>query len=244
MNKHHARYLFVRAGILFFLVCLALKERPAKEPSPDWSVAVPERIQVPATEASANDNESYLSPVPFDQLQEENPDIIGWLSVEGTNINGSILQSEDNIKYLAVGYDGNENPAGAIFLDYECSGDFSGQHNIIYGHNMKNGMMFHDFVNFKQESYFKKHQNIIVYTPDKEIHLSPISIVCTESDGKRRITKFSDRTDFERYVKTMLEGGLYQEEQTGDMTRLWSFVTCSYEFDNARTILYARECDP
>ena len=41
----------------------------------------------------------------------------------------------------------------------------------------------------------------------------------------------------------MLEGGKYREVRSKDVTRLWSFVTCSYEFEDARTILYARECD-
>ena len=39
--------------------------------------------------------------------------------------------------------------AGAIYLDYESEPDFSGRHNIIYGHNMKNGSMFKDIVKYK-----------------------------------------------------------------------------------------------
>lgn len=63
-----------------------------------------------------------------------------------------------------------------------------------------------------------------------------------EADGIRRRTDFFDMTAFGGYVESMLEGGLYKEEQENDITRLWYFVTCNYEFDNARTILYAREC--
>lgn len=178
------------------------------------------------------------------QLQEINTDVVGWLRIEGTNIDGPILQAEDNTKYLTAGYDGAENPAGAVFLDYECERNFSGQHNILYGHNMKDGSMFHDLVNFKKKSYYRSHQNITVYTPVTEIHLRPVAVVCTEADGIRRRTDFFDMTALGEYVESMLEGGLYKEEQENDITRLWSFVTCSYEFDNARTILYARECGP
>lgn len=183
------------------------------------------------------ENESWIK-----QLQEINTEIAGWLRIEGTNIDGPILQAEDNTKYLTAGYDGKANPAGAFFLDYECESDFSGQHNIIYGHNMKNGSMFHDLLNFKKESYFREHQEIIIYTPEKEICLQPIAVVSTEADGRRRITDFADRTEFQSYVAAMLEGGKYREERTEDITKLWSFVTCSYEFEDARTILYAREC--
>ena len=108
---------------------------------------------------------------------------------------------------------------------------------------MKNGSMFHELLNFKKESYFREHQEIIIYTPEKEICLQPIAVVCTEADGRRRISDFADRTEFQSYVAAMLEGGKYREVRSKDVTRLWSFVTCSYEFEDARTILYARECD-
>lgn len=233
----------MRAGILFFLTFLALERYSGKEPAPG-KAAVTDRIEAQKTEELTKDSVRYHSPVPFEQLWKINPDIIGWISIDGTNINNPVLQAEDNTKYLTAGYDEEENPAGAVFLDYECERNFSGQHNILYGHNMKDGSMFHDLVNFKKKSYYRSHQNITVYTPDKEIYLCPVAVVCTEADGIRRRTDFFDKTAFGEYVESMLEGGLYKEEQENDITRLWSFVTCSYEFDNARTILYARECGP
>lgn len=41
------------------------------------------------------ENENWIK-----QLQEINTEIAGWLQIEGTNIDGPILQSEDNTKYL------------------------------------------------------------------------------------------------------------------------------------------------
>lgn len=233
----------MRAGILFFLAFLALEKYSGKEPKPG-NVAVSDRIVAQETEELTNDSRNYHSPVPFERFWKVNPDIIGWISIDGTNINYPVVQAEDNTKYLTASYDGTENPAGAVFLDYDCEHDFLGKHNIIYGHNMKDGSMFHDLVNFKKKSYYRNHQIITVYTPGKEIHLRPVAVVCTEADGIRRRTDFFNMTAFDEYVETMLEGGLYKEEQESDITRLWSFVTCSYEFDNARTILYARECGP
>lgn len=231
------------AGYLFFLALLALEKYTGKEANPG-NIAAPDRIEVQETEELTKDSGNYHSPVPFERFWKVNPDIIGWISIDGTNINYPVVQAEDNTKYLTASYDGTENPAGAVFLDYDCEQDFLGKHNIIYGHNMKDGSMFHDLVNFKKESYYRNHQIITVYTPGKEIHLRPVAVVCTEADGIRRRTDFFDMTAFDEYVETMLEGGLYKEEQESDITRLWSFVTCSYEFDNARTILYARECGP
>lgn len=154
----------MRAGILFFLTFLVLERYSGKEPAPG-KAAVPDRKEAQETEELTNDSGKYHSPVPFEQLWKINPDIIGWIFIDGTNINNPVLQAEDNTKYLTAGYDGAENPAGAVFLDYECERNFSRQHNILYGHNMKDGSMFHDLVNFKKKSYYRSHQNITVYDP-------------------------------------------------------------------------------
>ena len=39
--------------------------------------------------------------------------------------------------------------------------------------------------------------------------MQPIAVVCTEADGRRRITDFADRTEFQSYVAAMLEEGKY-----------------------------------
>ncbi|MEY8218998.1 class B sortase [Enterocloster aldenensis] len=194
------------AGVFFCcFLFICIKRMPGDKSQPvDYLSGI---SSIPAGKIDAvisPENESWIK-----QLQEINTEIAGWLRIEGTNIDGPILQAEDNTKYLTAGYDGKANPAGAFFLDYECESDFSGQHNIIYGHNMKNGSMFHDLLNFKKESYFREHQEIIIYTPEKEICLQPIAVVCTEADGRRRITDFADRTEFQSYVAAMLEEGKY-----------------------------------
>lgn len=36
--------------------------------------------------------------------------------------------------------------------------DFSDPYNLVYGHNMKNGGMFADVVDFTNKEYFETHQ--------------------------------------------------------------------------------------
>ncbi|MGL5434373.1 MAG: hypothetical protein ACRDBO_03095 [Lachnospiraceae bacterium] len=54
----------------------------------------------------------YESPIDFDALQEINPAIVGWIDVEGTNIDYPILQGEDNSHYLNFTYTGAANSSG------------------------------------------------------------------------------------------------------------------------------------
>ena len=131
--------------------------------------------------------------------------------------------------------------AGAIYLDYESEPDFSGRHNIIYGHNMKNGSMFKDIVKYKDEEYFMEHQDITVYTPEREYHLRPMSVLYTEPTGMRRKTKFATEESFQAYVEEMTKGCSFAQIPEKPLEQLWSFITCSYEFNDARTILYAYE---
>ena len=184
---------------------------------------------------------TYESPVKFDELRKINPDIVGWLRIADTKIDYPIVQTGNNETYLNTDFEGKKSVAGAVFLDYECEPDFSGRHNIIYGHNMKNGTMFKDIVKYKDEEYFKEHQDIIVYTPEREYHLRPISALYTDAGGIRRKTKFTTDESFQAYVEEMTKGCAFGQLPEEPVGQLWSFITCSYEFNDARTILYAYE---
>ncbi len=213
-----------------------------------------ERLQELATEKSSEetksnqDNETiaessgaYVSPIQFDALKAINPDIVGWLKIENTSIDYPIVQTDNNETYLDIDFEGKKNASGAIFLDYESEPDFSGRHNILYGHHMKNGSMFKDIIKYKEESFFKEHQDITIYTPEREIHLRPFTVLYTDADGERRRTKFDTEEDFNGYVEKMTKKGLFYQKPDEPIGTLWSFVTCSYELADARTILYAYE---
>lgn len=198
-----------------------------------------EEPEVEATEPETE--EPYESPIHFEELRKINPDIVGWLRIKDTAIDYPIVQAGNNDTYLKTDFEGKESVYGSIYLDYECEPDFSGRHNIIYGHNMKDGSMFKDIVKYKDEQYFKAHQDITVYTPEKEYHLRPISVLYTDPTGMRRKTKFATDLSFSAYVQEMTKGCPFLKMPEEEITQLWSFITCSYEYNDARTILYAYE---
>lgn len=184
---------------------------------------------------------TYVSPIRFEELRKINPDIVGWIKIGGTGIDYPIVQTDNNDTYLDTDFEGNKSAAGAIFLDFGSEPDFSGRHNIIYGHHMKNGTMFKELVKYKDENFFKEHQDITVYTPEREFHLIPITAFYTDSAPVRRKTAFETEESFQAYVGEMIKGGPFLQKPEEPVGRLWSFVTCSYEFQDARTILYACE---
>ncbi|WP_097003344.1 class B sortase [Lacrimispora amygdalina] len=191
------------------------------------------------TVTEGNKEEPYVSPIDFDKLKKINPDVVGWILIEGTNIDYPIVRTDNNDTYLDTDFEGKKNPSGAIFLDCDSEPDFSGRHNIIYGHHMKNGSMFKDIIKYKDESFYQAHQTIVIYTPQQEFHLRPVTVLYTDAGGIRRKTKFDSDASFQSYVDEMTKNGQFYQAPQKPVDTLWSFVTCSYEFDDARTILYA-----
>ena len=101
----------------------------------------------------------------FAQYQEQNTDIYAWLSIPDTNIDYPVLQHEsDNLYYLEHNLDGSAGLPGCVYSEKENSKEFTDFHTILYGHNMRNGTMFHDLRYFVEEEYFAQHPYIYVYT--------------------------------------------------------------------------------
>ena len=195
------------------------------------------------TETAEEETEAeYVSPINFEELWAINEDVVGWLTIPGTVIDYPILHDpESNDTYLYTDIEGNRTASGSIYLDCDNEGDFSDLHNVLYGHHMRNGTMFKDIMKFREQDFMEEHQEAYIYLPDREIRLRQFSCLYTTSDGIRRMTKFDDEETFQAYVAEMTKGSSAYIQPEQEVERLFSFVTCSYEFDDARTIMYAYE---
>ena len=181
--------------------------------------------------------------IDFEALRAVNPDVVGWIIVPGTSIDYPILQGRDNEEYLHKNVRGAKSVAGAIYLDSEDKKDFSSLHNILYGHHMRNGIMFSDITQYKEQDYFDTHRDIYIYTPEGMVHLKALAALYTTPDAARRQIHFKNEDEFELYIKEMTAGAQAKASEDAEIHRLYSFVTCSYEIRDGRTILYAYEAD-
>lgn len=101
----------------------------------------------------------------FAELRSLNPDIVGWLRIEGTVIDYPVMHTDNNDYYLSHTWQGTENNAGSIFLETGNAADFEDYHSLIYGHNMKNGSMFAGLHSYGDSSYYGEHSRIYLETP-------------------------------------------------------------------------------
>lgn len=93
----------------------------------------------------------------FEQLRQINPEVFGWLVVEGTPIDYPLVQAQDNTKYVNTDVKGNFSLAGSIFLDCRNHPSFTDVNHILYGHHMQKEAMFGSLQDFADPSYFEEH---------------------------------------------------------------------------------------
>jgi len=176
--------------------------------------------------------------IDWDALKKINPDVVGWIYVEGTDINYPIVQGDDNDYYLSHNFDGSASSSGAIFLDMDNDPNFESDNNIIYGHNMLDGSMFAQITKFKDQEFLEKNYHIIIATPERAYLLSPaFTYICTGADELRQV-EFPTHSDFEDYIAELMDKAV--TESLVDVTKidkLFSLVTCSYEANDVRTVL-------
>lgn len=94
-------------------------------------------------EETKEDNEEknkYL--IDFDKLKEINPDTVAYLKVNGTELDYIVVKGLDNAYYLKHNFYKEWNRAGWIFANYQNRFDGTDKNITIFGHNMKNDLMF------------------------------------------------------------------------------------------------------
>lgn len=208
-------------------------EQKASAESGNNQEIIPENLAEPETASISEDD--------FKKLARINPDIVGWIRIPDTNINYPIVQGYDNETYLHKDFEGKPSAAGSIFLDFESQSNLRGYNNILYGHHMKDGSMFRDLVFFKEESYFKEHQYFQIDTPKETIYLKAVACYFIRNNPLVRRTAFRNEESFQQFVQEMTEPCRYAELPDTPVKGLYTLITCSYEVEDGRTVLFAVE---
>lgn len=198
-------------------------------------IAAPQSGAAGAAEAEP---EISFPQVDFDALRAVNPDVVGWITCEGTAINYPIAQAADNFYYLDHLFGGGENKAGCIFLDCANSPDFSNAHSIVYGHHMKNGTMFQPLVNYKKQEYYDAHPRMLLMTPQQNYTIEIFAGYVAAADADAWRLWFATDEDLEAWLQQSVASSCFTSTVTPAVTdRIITLSTCTYEFDDARFVL-------
>ena len=143
---------------------------------------------------NSKDKSEEVVKIDFDKLLEINEDVVGWLIVDGTNINYPILQSYDNNYYLKRDINRHISKSGSIYMDYRNDG-FADKNTVLYGHNMKNGTMFAELEKIYNNE-LGNNIEIKVYTPEKESIYKVFSTYSIRPDAFNMNTRINEALDY------------------------------------------------
>ena len=118
--------------------------------------------------ASLTDSAMDHRAVDWAALKAINPDVIGWIIVEGTAISCPLVKAprEDPDYYLAHDLYGEENRYGCPYLDAACENEFDSTHCVIYGHNMGwDDALFADLQRFTDSDFAQ--QRTVAYRSEE-----------------------------------------------------------------------------
>lgn len=238
--RKKSRIAFTISGVFIVLAVLGagwlFSMQQAANPSPSGSgfLSVSDEEEV---------DDDGFPVVDWDYWLSVNPDIIGWVTVPGTNISQPIVQasSDDPTYYLKHDVYGNYNIYGCPYLDADCAEDGLDSLNaVIFGHHISDGSMFATFASYSSQSFAEEHQIILLQTPDsKRILQVNFSRVINASKIMKQVS-FEDDAAYQAWYLSELEEAAVVVDHSSVPTANTTFVTCSYNrFSNERTLVYA-----
>lgn len=185
----------------------------------------------------------------FALLYSQNPEIAGWVSIGGTDINYAVMQTNDNDKYLKTDFFGNATNYGQPYFDYRNSLKTLDRNTIIHGHNMRHDdKIFGILEQYRSPEAFVKSPVIELKTLYGNYTFKIYAVIIvnslTEQDnGQRFYYNFSQATDdeFEKYLTELDKRKLYT---TGvdicAQDKIITLSTCCYDFYDARLAVIGR----
>lgn len=183
-------------------------------------------------------------------LKMEYPDVVGWLEIEGTNINYPVMQGTDNSYYMTHDYKKEYAKSGSLFLDKDYDWSIPSSNLLIYGHNNKDGIMFQELLKYKDESFYKQHPTFKFTTPEEDAEYEIISAFLSRVYYKSEKNVFryyyfvhaENEQQYDDYVLNAKKASLYDTGKTAKYgEQLITLSTCEYSQEDGRFVVVARK---
>lgn len=142
--------------------------------------------------------------VNFDNLKKINSDVVGWIKINGTNINYPFVQSKDNKYYLTHSFSKSYNNAGWVFLDYR-NNNINNRNTIIYAHGRTDKTMFGTLRKVLNNGWINNTNNYVIkISTEKENSLWQIfSIYHIPTTNDYLQTEFKDKREYQRFLNIL-----------------------------------------
>lgn len=206
-----------------------------------------------ASSENATIDPSKLKVLPeYEALHVANKEMVGWLTIPGTNIDYPIMQSEEEEGqfYLKHNFYRESDSNGSLFMDYRNDYVNRDTNIIVYGHNMRSGAMFGNLKSYLDENFLNEHKTITFDTIYErgtyEVIGAFLSKVSNENEYAFRYYNFLNVGSEEEYdafkVNVMQLDALNRgtiDTNYGD--KLLTLSTCSSYTEDGRMFIIAKK---
>lgn len=184
--------------------------------------------------------------IKYAELYAANQDLVGWLTVPGTNIDTAVLHSpedRDNGEdeedfYLHHNFYKQYDKYGNAYLETTCTGLSLDQNNTIYGHNMRDGLSFAQLEKYYTSDGFKESPIIKYNTLFEDYTFKVYAAFITNGypSGDNGylfnypIANFTNEENYLKFIEAIDERRLYDTGvDINSSDKLIILSTCSYE---------------
>lgn len=184
----------------------------------------------------------------FAALRDKNSDFIGWISIDGTNLDFPVMYAPTNKDfYLRHDFNKEYSIYGVPYLDEKTTlgANAESDNLIIYGHNMKTGTIFGCLTGYKKADYYQQHPYIEFDTVygDAQYEVFAAFAIDVVNDTSFVYNQYVDM-DEESYNAYVEEVCHRSDMDTGIRPaygeQLLTLSTCEYSTDNGRFVVVAR----
>lgn len=243
-------------------VTSAAEQDPGEAAVPDKTPSGGDGQEIPD---SAVDSKYPAGMLPnFESLYDINPDIVGWIVINGIYvgdsddelaINYGVVQSDDNDYYLSHDFFGAEEEHGALYADYRAvvGGENRSSNVTIYGHNMKVEAFFHHLRDYNRftTGFVSEHRLVdftTLYEHEQYIIIGCFLVSTEEEDDNQPLfryhnaVEFNTIEDFDYWYKNILYRNYFKTDIDCNMDdKYLTLSTCSFEISDSRFVVVARK---
>ena len=181
--------------------------------------------------------------VDFEILKEKNSEAVGFIKVNGTKIEYSVVKHKDNFYYLTHSFDRSYNKYGWIFANFENKFDGTDKNITLFGHNMRNGSMFGTLKNVLTEEWQSNEDNhkVLFITEEGKFIYQVFSTYKIYKEEYFATSNFKDDSEFLTFINKIKKRSNkdYNVEVTED-DQILTLSTC-HSNNNYRVVLHAKK---
>ena len=173
-------------------------------------------VNEPKKDDKNNDYWNYIKlpliNVNFNDLMNKNPDTVGFLKVNGTNINYPVVQTNDNKFYLNHSFDKSYNEAGWVFMDYRNDVNQLSDNTIIYAHGRWDTTMFGSLKNVFKNNWYQNTDNYVVHlsTPAYNSLWQVFSVYTIPTETYYITSNFGTDESYQKFLTTIQSRSVYK----------------------------------